>query len=183
MKKGIKKLILGTFSAFLMTVGLSSCHDVDEPGDYEVDYVPLEFCFTVENAAGENLLDPTTPGNILDTEMRLLYHGRDFKVLYGYPSAAPTYPRTRSLPVFWYGAYIAPHSISLIGLDITGPNHLYVGQFYIVTGNNSFELLLNGKQYEVSYSIAIDPKDPLNVTKHYYLDGVEMPSEDIKIIM
>jgi hypothetical protein len=58
----------------IITFSFISCNNRRERGYYEPVF-GYSFFFSVENTAGENLLDSATVGNILDNEIYIAYQG------------------------------------------------------------------------------------------------------------
>ena len=168
MKRELFSLvIIGIFS------GLISCKSEDD--DMIIDYSPVDFAITVVNSAGDNLLEESTKGNILDTEMYIELCGEIYDVSYGRPEPIFPYPSlTRAYFPAWYGAFIAPYFYEYPDLP-PSDNRLFVGEFEgDARGEVKFTLYLDGHSYEISYK---NKKiSGLNIDRHYYLNGKEIPS-------
>ena len=170
---------------FLIIIGLCtgfiSCKHNDDI--LIIDYSPVIYEILVVNSAGDNLLEESTPGNILDTEMYIELAGERYDVNYGLPDE-PIFPypaMTRAYMPAWYGAYIAPYFYPYPGLPERG-NRLYVAEF---PGDASseimFELHLDGHSYEISYK---NKKiSGLDIDRHYYLNGKEIESSSFTITL
>ena len=160
---------------------LVSCSNDD---DFLIlDYSPVEYEILVVNAAGDNLLDDSTPGNILGSEMYIELAGERYEVNYGRPDE-PTFPYpslTRAYIPVWYGAFISPYSYPYPHLPERG-KRLYIGEFPgDATAEIKFKLYLDGHSYEISYHNK--EINGLDVDRHYYLDGKEIPSSSFTLTL
>ena len=173
------------FSLILLTAGitviLNSCkHDDDI---IAIDYTPIEYEILVVNSVGDNLLEESTPGNILNTEMYIVLAGERYDVNYGRPDEPefPYPPLTRAYMPMWYGAFIAPYWYPYPELP-ERDNRLYVGEFPgDARSEVTFELYLDGHSYEISY---INKKiNGLDIDRHFYLDGKEIEGPNITIVL
>lgn len=178
-KRGLFSLLtFGIFSLFM------SCkHDEEDWDDVIIDYSPVVFEILVVDSSGENLLEESTAGNILGSEMYIELSGEKYDVEYGRPMD-PVFPYpnlTRAYMPEWYGAFIAPYWYPYPELP-ERTNRLYIGEF---PGNASkeikFLLFLDGNSYEISF---INKKiNGLDIDRHYYLDGQEIPSSSFTITL
>ena len=168
-------------SALLM---LSSCDYTrgDEPnddGEWIYDLTPITFEVEILNQDGENLLEESTPGNILGSEMFLIYNGERYEIINGYIDT-PYFPYpngTRFYMPSWYGGFIAPYWYPSKDLP-ERENSLHIGEFEGGTDGVSFDLSLNGHSYIVSYTNKVSfHKGQIDAERHYYLDGVEVCSD------
>lgn len=181
MTESIKK----KFSLFLLAITIS-CGMISCKGEHEdliIDYYPVEFEILVVNTDGENLLDESTPMNILDSEMYVELAGEKYEVQYGRPED-PFFPHpalTRAYMPSWYGAFIAPYWYHYPDLPERG-NRLYIGEFPgDIKGEVKFELNLDGHSYNISY---INKKfSGLNVEREFYLDGKKIPSSSFTLTL
>ncbi|MCH5241975.1 MAG: hypothetical protein J1F67_06080 [Muribaculaceae bacterium] len=166
--------------SILIALTFTSCNDND---DVIWDYSPVIFEVLVENSQDENLLDENTAGNILGTEMYVIFENEKFDVTYGWPDD-PYFPypySSRAYMPSWWGAFIAPYFYDYSDLHTRG-NRLYIGEFFGDSyGETKFELYLDGHRYEISYTNKI-PK-PGKVDRHFFLDGKEIPSSNITLIL
>lgn len=171
---------------FLLTTGMCasmiSCkNDNDDP--LIIDYYPVVYEILIVNSTGDNLLEESTPGNILDTEMYMEIDGEKYDVNYGRPEE-PTLPfpnLTRAYMPMWYGAFISPYWYPYPQYQERG-NRLYIGEFPgDASGEIMFKLYLDGHSYEISY---INKKiSGLDIDRHYYLDGKEIESSSFTLTL
>ena len=172
----LKKSLFLTLMAFL--ISLVSC----TKEEMDIDYYPVIFEILVVNSSGENLLEPTTKGNILESEMYIELAGERFDVVYGRPNEEQEYPNiTRAYRPFWFGAFIAPYWYPYSDLP-ERDNRLYVGEFPgDYRGEVKFKLYLDGHSYEISYN---NKKiNGLDVDRHFYLDGKEIDSASFTLTL
>ena len=157
--------------------------DGDDDGGYCVDYYPVCFELLVLNSKGENLLEPSTSENILDSEMYMLFGDERYEVNYGRPENSyfpgPSYTRVY-LPM-WYGAFIAPYWYQYPDLP-DRDNRLHIGEFEGgIRGKVMFELVLNNHHYIIGYE---NKKiEGLDIDRHFYLDDNEIDSGIITIVL
>ena len=176
--KGILLLsCLGILGSFV------SCNQDKEEDILIIDYYPVAYEILVVNSDGENLLDESTPGNILNTEMYIELSGERFDVHYG-RSEDDIFPyptTTRAYMPMWYGAFIFPYWYPYPDLP-ERDNRLYVGEFPgDAHGEVKFKLSLDGHSYEISY---VNKKiSGLDVERHYYLDGKEISSSSFTLTL
>lgn len=167
--------LMGIFFNFL------SCKGSEE--EIIIDYYPVDFEITVHNSQGENLLDPSIPDNILGKEMYILIGDQRYNVNYGRPEVPlfPDFSYTRAYLPSWYGPFIAPYWYQYPDLP-DRDNRLYIGEFEGGTvGKITFELVLDNQHYSIGYE---NKKiKGLNVDRHFYLDGKEIDSNLIKLIL
>lgn len=173
-----ERIIFGLIAG--ICISLISCkHDED----LIIDYYPVEYEILVVNSEGDNLLEESTPGNILDTEMYIELAGERYDVNYGRPAEEGfPYPAlTRFYMPMWYGAFIAPYWYPYPDVP-ERENRLYVGEFPgDASGEIMFKLYLDGKSFKISYK---NKKiSGLDVDRHYYLDGKEIKSSSITLIL
>ena len=175
MKNFIFFLIVG------LALGLNSCkHDDDI---IAIDYTPIEYEVLVVNSVGDNLLEESTPGNILEKEMYIELAGERYDVNYGRPDEPefPYPPLTRVYMPMWYGAFIAPYWYPYPELP-ERDNRLYVGEFPgDARSEITFILYLDGHSYEISY---VNKKiNGLDIDRHFYLDGKEIEGPNVTIVL
>ena len=63
-----KTVFASVLVAMALTMGFTSCNKNEDDNDYDFiigDFSPLEVLMVVQNAEGQNLLDPNTPNNFV----------------------------------------------------------------------------------------------------------------------
>ena len=177
-----KNLIM---ASAVILAGFTSCNsDTDDDDDFwDVDYYPVIFEIEVLNDEGENVLDASTPGNILDKEMYVLLADEKYDVHYGRPSE-PYFPYPHLTRVYmpsWWGAFISPYWYIHPDLPERG-NNIYIGEFPgDYNGEVTFQLVLDNSTYSFTYKNKV--VGHLQVERHFYLDGEEMPSSSFTIVL
>lgn len=178
------KNIFFVLSILIPSVIFSSCKD-DNESDMIWDYYPVVFEIRVENNKKENLLDENVVGNILDTEMYMIFQGERYEVNKGWPEGSFfPFPSTKVYMPVWYGAFIAPYFFDNSQFEEVPErgNRLYIGEFFgDSTGETSLELYLNGKSFWVSYINKI--VKPGQVDRHFYLNDQEIPSSTFTLTL
>ena len=185
-KKSVKAQIVKKGIFFFLLSGLFTCFSSCKNDDDEfliIDYYPVIYEIQVLNASGENLLDESTEGNILDKEIYIEAYGEKFDVSYGRPeeSILPEAFRTRAYMPMWYGVFVSSYWYQYPELP-DRDNRLYVGEF---PGDASkevkFKLYLDGHSYDVSY---VNKKiKGMEVDRHYYLNGKEINSSTFTLTL
>ena len=170
--------IIKSLSLPLLLLCLASCDD-DNNSDLIIDYTPVNLYIEVYNANGENLLDPATPGNILDEDNYIYCDNKRFVIEerdpYGPEYYDPDYfMTTRAILPMWYGAiitkaYKTDEPIISIGEFDGGWN-----------GTANVLLVLGSHSYELSFNSKING---LDVKRKFYLDGKKQDSNIFKIII
>ena len=159
-------LLLGVFLLLL-----SSC-DKKSDEDVMIDYSPINLNVLVENSDGESLLEPLTPGNILDSDMYIIFKGERFNVLMGRPEEPFfPYPGTRAYMPDWYGAFIAPYFYTYPDSPVRS-NRIFIGEFAGDGPDENLSLYILDKQYEISFTNTYNRKKDKFI-RHSYLEGVE----------
>lgn len=171
------------FLFILITVicyGLTSCKN-DE--NLIIDYSPVIYDILVVDSNGNNLLENSTPGNILDTEMFIEMNGERYDVIYGHPyePEGPFPSKTRASLPRWFKPFIASYWYPYPVLPEIG-NRLYIGEFPgDARGEIKFVLHLGEKSYEISYK---NKKiKGFDIDRRYYLDGKKIKSSSITLIL
>lgn len=70
-----KHLIGFCLLSLLCAVGFTACDEIETEGDDMIlwDFVPIELCIAVQDAEGNDLLNPDTPGNIANQGIKAIY--------------------------------------------------------------------------------------------------------------
>ena len=157
----------------------------EDPFDdgYCIDYAPVIFEVLVLNSNGENVLETGTPGNVLDKEMYLLLEGERYDLTTGRPedSFFPHPVLTRDYMPMWYGAFISPYWYQDSDLP-DRDNRLFIGEFPgDIKGTVAVELFVGNNHFTLSYTNEVIEK--LEVERHYYLDGKEIESGIITLVL
>lgn len=176
------KKFLFLFIASTLTF-LPSCKEED---DVIWDWNPVSLSVEVTNSNGENLLDPKTEGNILDSEMYIVNEGIQYPVTIGWPLPEGYNNNSRAIPAIWYGAFIAP---TFQPDDITikperySENKIFIGEF---SGSHSYEtdveLVIDGKSYTLSFAVKMDYKKPMSL-RDFYFEGKKLENSVYKIVL
>lgn len=160
MKTGI---LLGTVLLFFFTAGFTACDN----GDMRIwDIYPIVLSISVQDAQGNDLLNPETPGSIAHRDIKALYQGKT------YEKDSVVYP-TR--------AYLA----QLKGLCIwKGENGLYYLTFGEFDGARTFDneqVVIDwndGTEDVLAFSSKLYwnwKKEPV-IDRVFFLNGVEIAS-------
>ena len=166
---------------FIVTILFSSCESDLENGEFKNLMVQV----AVENSQGQNLLDPTVEGNILSSQMYMIFRDEKYDVKIGWPDMPDDIPgevSTRMNMPPWYGAFIAPSESWFVNLENPDNNYIFIGEFHGGTqGTTNLQLVILDKEYEISFN---------NKTmKHFrneqtfYLNGKKQKGNIIKIII
>lgn len=160
---------LNLFICSMLATALASCNDED---DIIYDFYPYELCISVQNPAGENLLDPDVEGNILDETVEMDYEGKTYPmniVESGYLHEVK--PLSRYYMPHFYGlvAYSYPKDYS----QELSTNHLYFGEFDCAySGNYACTLRIPSRGITRRFEIRILNKNN-NVRRTLYIDYKE----------
>ena len=153
-------------SLFLCLPLLSSCSE-DNNGEDDLiiwDFAPINFYFIVQDAEGNDLLNPLTEGNILNQDIKAIYQGKEYKL------DEPVQPDTKAYLATMYGLRFVEEE--------DGHCLLYFGE---LQGEDTYEdetITLdwgNGTTDVITFSSRLtwnSPKDP-EFDRHFYLNGVE----------
>lgn len=170
----IKKILSSTM--LIMGFLLTGC-DKDRSKENEplmVDYAPVDFYVQVLNKNGNNLLNPETEENIREKEMTITINGITEEVALQKTS---TYPYTRAIMPYWYGAYITSPSTDIYHNDY----FIRIGEFSGDANGEKVILSLDGTSHTLSFTNKII--EQLNIERHFYIDGKENNTAIFKIIL
>lgn len=69
------------FISLLCVAGLTACDDSDNGGGDDMiwDFAPIELHIAVQDAQGNDLLNPETPGNISKQGIKAIYNGKTYE--------------------------------------------------------------------------------------------------------
>ena len=168
-----EKLLFGFVGLFLASISLTSCSHEDDPDeDRFFDFAGIYFEVNVINKAGENLLEPSTPGNILDKDIYIIFNGLKYEVTMGKPNEGYfPYPYTRENVPIWYGAFIAP-SFYYYPMVNDSTNKLWIGNFNGRSHGETVDLFIENEKYVLSFTNVIhDDYYPPDIDRHFYLNG------------
>lgn len=159
------------FAGTLLAVTLTSCNDDNDMPIY--DYSPYTLLISVENPAGENLLDPETEGNILDETVEMDYDGKTYTMNIVEPGTPlhTVKPESRYFMPSFYGLVVYSYPKEYVPELST--NHLYFGEFDCAYSGNyvctlripshgitrKFEIGIVNKNHEVRTSLSVDGKE------------------------
>lgn len=184
----IMKLLLNALRVLAMPLllcfALCSCNLNDEPNrdDLIIDYSPIALRIKVQNAAGEDLVNPQHPLSLVRNKVYVEIGIKRFDLENG----AEKDPRSRirrtvevlrALPGFWWGfLYNAPAKGS------HEPWHLYIGDFDGgVDAERTFRLHWgDGTTTMVKYTNKVHYKSRgklPDVERHFYVGGQEVKPE------
>ena len=170
---------LSLWMAISLLAGFTSCKDSDDE-EWIIDYNPVYFVVSVENAHGDNLLNPAVEGNIIGDNNYIVVDGNQEAVQSGWYWIDEPMASSRAYKPTWFGAYIA----SSMNYSLDGnpdDNRIYIGEFdggY--NGEQSATLTLSGRSYTLSFT---NSTHLLDVERHFYLDGVEQESGNYTIVL
>lgn len=157
MKKFLLYIIIGTGALFCGCDKNNHCGAI-------WDFVNPDICFIVKNANGDNLMDPSFEGNILDNGIFAEYNG----VIYELNSSALT---RDSGPAMWEGLRAARY----YGNDTI---YLMFGEFKTETGDEGYhgeKFIIDwgdGTRDEVTFDLYITWKNcKPTVHKKVYING------------
>lgn len=173
----INKLIPFLFLC-VTSFALTSCGDEE---DIIFDYSPITLKVNVHNSNGENLLEKSTPGNILDDKNTFSFNGETSDIYVGWPNEEKDVSsETRFYMPMWYGAFIAPSFYKYSYYD-KGENAIYIGEFDgAASGTLNMELNLGEHKYEISVKSKVNGKD---VKREYTINGKKNKSDVFNIIL
>ena len=165
MKRIIELILLTSVCCML-----SSCNDEQER--LIIDYTPVVLKVDVVNTQGDNLLDESYAGNILDKELTITYKGNTTQISRTAPEALM--PQSRALMPHWYGAFI-----------MSGENYwtvkpvepaIFIGEFDGgLSGTVALTLQLGDKSFDLSYKAKVNM---LDVDRTFYIDGKKNEGKD-----
>lgn len=89
------KILLGTALLLLFTAGFTACDDGD---DRIWDIYPIVLSISVQDAQGNDLLNPETPGSIAHQGIKAVYQGKTYE-----KDSIVKY--TKAYLAFFYGVY------------------------------------------------------------------------------
>lgn len=166
MKRKRKSFIMSAI-LLLLAPFLFSCEE-----NMEWDFVPVEFNFRVENAEGENLLDPSNPDNILSEAIQIVYDGKTTDAI-TYEEYIENMMQSRYYMPTFHGALICNQG------SVKTP-HLYVGEFdRAYSYSDSFKLIFSGKEYEVSFKVKNNTHgSKADIELYYYIDGRNVATDE-----
>ena len=159
--------------------------DNEPDPDIIFDIFPIELGISVTDKQGQNLLEPETEGNILNSKMYIIVNEKEYEVGMERPEQ-PYWPDpfTRSLPAEWYGAFIAP---TFWTTDSEDPdfsfNRLWIGEFDGLDDEDKVELYLDGHQFEITITNKMIDWSNFHIDRHIYLNGEEVGSRYFKIVL
>ena len=154
---------------FLLCLPLfSSCSEDNNGGDDIIwDFAPINFYMTVQDAEGNDLLSPTTEGNILNQDIKAIYQGKEYKL------NELALPDTKAYLATLYGLHVVETE--------DGRSLLCFGE---LQGDDTYEdetITLDwgdGTRDIITFSSRLtwnSPEDP-EFDRHFYLNGVEQES-------
>ena len=97
-----KSVFTSTLVAIALAMGFTSCNKDEYRGHLEWDAVPLSVLIFVENAEGQNLLDPNTPNNFVGDTIITEWMGKTYAMTDTVPINSGI-ARTRVLNAHMYG--------------------------------------------------------------------------------
>lgn len=169
MKKKIGNYVMALL-AVVLCVNLSSCNKDDE-GGYVWDVAPLGITIVVEDENGNNLLDPSVPGNIVSEDIRAIYKGEVYE-----KDALAQNPQSKAIPAIFRGLYtVEPIQ-----------NSYYCLRFGDFKGSGKYdneEVTIewyDGTKDTFRFSAwtnAVDQKDPI-FYRNYWLNGKDCGNND-----
>ena len=146
----------------------SSCSENNEYHDDIIwDFAPINFYITVQDVEGNDLLSPTTEGNILEQDIKATYQGKEYKL------NELAVPNTKAYLATLYGLHAVETK--------EGRCFLYFGE---LQGEDTYEdetITLDwgdGTTDVITFSSRLtwnSPEDP-EFDRHFYLNGVEQES-------
>lgn len=162
----LNKLFYSLFTC-LLSLAFTSCGNDEEP-DLIIDYSPITIQVNVRNSNGENLLEPSTQGNILEGNNTFTYDGKTSNIHVGWPkNRERSSNMTRYYMPMWYGAFIAP-AFSPYS-ENQKENAIYIGEFEGgESGTINMELNLGENKYEISVKSKVKGT---SVKRDYSING------------
>ena len=97
-----KNIVASTLVAIALAMGFTSCNKDEDRYLLEWDAVPLSVLIFVENADGQNLLDPNTPNNFVGDTIITEWMGKTYAMTDTVPINSGI-ARTRVLNAHMYG--------------------------------------------------------------------------------
>ncbi|MDE6497697.1 MAG: hypothetical protein K2L21_03450 [Muribaculaceae bacterium] len=149
----MKKIKLWLPVLTLVIAAIVSCSESDS-SDIIWDFVPVEMIVKVHNAAGANLLDADTPGNILGEDISITYNGKNYDLV-------PTEPG-RLWPGRWYGIFLKE--------DADGESYIYIGEFSGHDGYILCELHIGENVYDLEVKTKYSAKEGVK-SREFYING------------
>lgn len=177
-RKCLKKSML-----LIMMTGIFSCLMSCVSEEMTYIFTPVEFEIEIINDAEQNLLEASTPGNLLETEMYVKLEGVKYEVQYGkpqtslgpFPGFEPDETNAR-----WYFPFIAPDFNTSSDQTDKG-NRLNIGQFPgNYSGTVTFELIIGDESINITYQNNI--LSGLGVDRHFYVNGKEISSSSFTLV-
>lgn len=129
----------------LMVYILSACGK----DDVIIDYAPVVISVKVQNEAGDNLLDPSVAGNILDRDISVTYEGNNYPIESVDESG-------RFWPGFWRGVILVNGQV------------LEIGEFDGSSAHEDCVLHIGTRDIPISYDAKFNG---MKVKRTYYFDG------------
>lgn len=144
--------------------GFSSCKD---DSDVIIDYYPIVLQVWVQDAEGNNLLDPDYPENILDENISIVYKNEISEVVMGRPD---DFGPTRAYLPHWYGAYISPAEYLYGDKEyFSSDNRIFIGEFDGgKNGEFNVVLTIGEKSYNLSWTNKVNH---LDIKRQFFIDG------------
>lgn len=144
----------------------TACDDADE-GNYIVDFYPIDVEVFVTDAKGVNLLDPSVPNSIINSDIQLVYNKETYQLDKAFQL---DYPKSR--------AYLPMFSGLTLRTIKGGQPYLNIGEFDGAQDcvKRSFVIEWgDGTKSEISYSNkAIEKGKDSRAERSFYLDGKEV---------
>lgn len=161
-------------SLSLVLCAFVSCKDDNNDDDLIIDYSPVNLIVEVLNPNGENLLNPATPGNILEWDNYIYCDNRRYTISEWNPDNSQYQVVTRAYFPKWYGARI------ILAYQTNEPA-IAIGEFNGGGSGTAHVLLVLGTHtYDLSFTSKVNG---LNVDRQFYLDGKKQDSSLFKIVI
>ena len=166
----MKRNILNILWSVLLCLPLFSSCSEDNNGEDDLiiwDFAPINFYMTVQDAEGNDLLSPTTEGNILNQDIKAIYQGKEYRL------DELALPDTKVYLARMYGLHIVETE--------DGRSLLCFGE---LQGEDTYEdetITLDwgdGTTDVITFSSRLTWKSPEEpeFDRHFYLNGVEQES-------
>ena len=97
-----KNIFTSALVAVVLTMGFTSCEKDNGEELRELDISPITALLIVENAEGQNLLDPNTPNNFVGDTIIAEWMGKTYVMTDTVPINSET-ARTRAIGTYMYG--------------------------------------------------------------------------------
>ena len=168
MKRFIPLVLIGTL------LGLVGCTDADEEEWQIWDYAPYVLTIDIEDAQGNNLLDPAADGNITAEKIEM-YYNRKYYAMYDLESLRPE------------SRYYAPQMFGLRLIkqfdwetDVDKPWRLEWGEFdRAISGEYRFSFLFSDRNCEpYDFELKIVNKGEANVVEELTVNGKKAATPD-----